>query len=256
MRDAELDQLRLFIKQQLRRRGLTYKNAALRLGVSEVTVKRWLTNRDFSVATFFKIKKILNLSAFEIDLTRSDFTDPSTFTAYTEAQEKHFVENPKDLLFFLKLYFPMTLKQVQTYFGYSNLQTMRALSRLEKIGVLELWPQDVVRFKLKGPFRLRENGQISKILFAKVRDRLFAHFQKNFPPVTKIRDPNEISQFRAFEFYATEKTARQFSEDLRRLTAKYYQLGISESQRKEKVVPISAVIGVDQFDIWAEVLMA
>src|SRR5688572_12662090 len=77
------------IKQQLRRRGITYQALAKHLKVSEPTVKRDLARGNFTLARLDSICEILGVSIAELATSEPD--RESLLSELTEAQERALV---------------------------------------------------------------------------------------------------------------------------------------------------------------------
>jgi transcriptional regulator with XRE-family HTH domain len=248
----DLKNLRDFIKFKLRLKGLTYKQLAKKLKLSEVTVKRWMSDRAFTILDLVQMGKVLDFGFFEV--IRSDYSNLGQFSKFSHEQESHLVRHPQHQLLLIKLRDGLELNAACEKAEITLSAALKYLRALEEQELLEFWPGDKIKIKLKGPFQLLKDGPIAKIHFAKLRDYLFEHFKKNFPPLSEIESPNSLRTFRPFEFSLTEGSNRNFVRELESLIGKYDQISTFECARKEKVEPVSVIIAVDRHDAWKNVL--
>lgn len=240
--------IREFLKRQLKFKKLNYKKVAVSLGVSEITVKKWMTVRNLKVETLIQLGALIDVDFF--DLLNQDPTKLPDFKFYSLDQDKYFSTHPIDWVVFIKIRHRIAPVQIQHELNISASEFQRATSRLEKNGLLERWPQGKVKMKAKGPFTLRRDGQMFKTLFGELRNHMFMHFKKKFPPLTPLRDPAASTMFRAFEFFLTDESRKDYVQELMRMIAKYLQIAESELNQNLNVSPVCSVIGVDQYEGW------
>ena len=230
---------------------MTYLDLATKIGVSEVTVKRWLTRQDVKLERLAEIGRTLG---FELtDLVQSDFLEIELAEEYSLEQELFFVGNSRPALLFLKLLVGFELRAVQRLIGMSETELIRSLRALEKIKVLEMLPGDKVRVQLKGPFRWRGDGPMMRHYFPILRDTLYRHFASQFEQMQDRPKASGYGVFRPFEMYLQHTTATQLSRELMVLLEKYRQISAFEYRSKKHVEPVAGLVAVDGFDAWAEI---
>ena len=251
--ELELRNVRTFIKTKIRLRRINYGTLAKAIGVSEITIKRWMSSRDFSIRNLARIGRVLGFSIF--DGVQSDYTDLKEFTPFSLAQERFLVANPFHQLLLIKLRDGIELDILQKRFRVSRSKLLKILRSLEEMKLIEHWPNDKIKVKLQGPFMLLPEGPIASVHFALLRDHLFTHFRKNFPPVTGIMADGDHKMFRPFEFSLTKSSAMAYVQELATIIAKYDRISSGEAERKEKVFPVASIIAVDRHDAWSAVLM-
>jgi transcriptional regulator with XRE-family HTH domain len=241
---TQVSNLKSFLKRKLRQKEMTYHDLAMQIGVSEVTIKRWLTLRDLKLTQLGKIAKVLDFSIF--DFIEDGFTKEGILEEYTLEQEQYFVKNPTAAYIFLKSLMGYGLDEISKTAQVSRTQFLRLLKEMEKVGVLELWPGDEIRVRLRGPFRFRNQGPNARCyapLFEKI---LLTHFGN---------DLGSEGAFRPFEMYLQRATALEFKRELLNVLEKYRQISALEYRGKKKVEPVAGIIGIDLFDAWSEVFL-
>jgi len=130
------------MKARLRERGMTYRELAKRLRVSEPTVKRDLSRGRFSLQRLDRICEVL-------DLTLEELLEPPTraspLTELSAEQEKAIVSKPKLLLVAYLTANDWKFQEIVTTFQVSASELIDILLRLEKLGIAEFRPPNRVR---------------------------------------------------------------------------------------------------------------
>lgn len=247
------DMLRAFIKRQLKIRGMSYKDLARQMKVSEITVKRWLSRRAFSIDTLVEIGGILDFNVF--DFIKTNYLASIHHQIYSEKQEEFLAKEPKAGLLLLKLIYNHDPEDLRKMLQMSQAEFLRLLRKADNLKFLELHPGEKIRFVMKGPFRGRVDGPYLKKYFPKMRDYVFAYFSKYHHRLREHPDSSNFEVCRPFEMYMTKESALQLSLELVQTISKYRQLTVLESKRGEKMFPVSGFVGVADYDLWKEVYL-
>lgn len=251
-----LQLLRSYIRKQLSLKKMTYKALAHELGTSEITIKRWLTSRDFSIFTLIQIGKVLGFELFEI--IQGDHTQPIQYELYSKAQEKFLVENPIAGLVLLKLIYNTGAAILQRDLGLSKARFFKILRQLDDAKFLEIQTGDKIRFTLKGPFLSHSHGAYSRRYIPRMRTYIFRYLNQKFAQETDLKDEVSTADFeidRPFEMYMSRESATQFGKELMQVLAKYRNLTVHESKLGERMIPVSGYIGVANYDLWNDVYL-
>lgn len=244
------DTLRRFLKKQFKAQKLTYRELAQRLGVAEVTVKRWMTSRDMGFEVFAEISRILGVSP--VSLIEAGLSQ-ETAHPYTLAQEEYFATHPRQWLLFIKTIYGCPAEEAREVAGLSRSAFLKSLKEMEALGLLRLYPNDRVRALIKGPFTANPDGPIMRAFVAKIHDCLYRHFRK-FRYLRERPEHLSCSYYRPFEMYLDDQTAKEFSLELSTVLLKYRAISHTQYDKWNKVKPVSGLIAVDQFDSWRRVL--
>lgn len=245
--------IRSFLKLQLKLRKWTYREFAKHLMVSEISVKRWMTKQDIPLETLIRFGELLNFSV--VGLINGNFQDARHFQFYTAEQESFFVANPRAALVFLKLLTRSGLETARRSVRATEGEFRGLIRSLENVGLLEHWPSDKIKMRLRGPFRWQDNGKMMSHYFPRLRDSLFHHFSKKFRKIVETPAKNDCGIFRPFEMYLHSNTAQEFSRELINLLSKYRQISAHEYGRNLTTEPIAGFIAVDRFDAWSDVFV-
>ncbi|MGE5336313.1 MAG: helix-turn-helix domain-containing protein [Gemmatimonadota bacterium] len=133
------------LKRELKARGLKYADIARRIGVSEATVKRMFSERNF---TLERLDAILVAAGIEItDLTRGFDREQHLVSQLTEAQERELVDEPKLFTVAVCTLNLLTFDDILAEYALTAPELVGLLARLDRMGVIELLPNN--RFKLR-----------------------------------------------------------------------------------------------------------
>ncbi|MBS0431373.1 MAG: helix-turn-helix transcriptional regulator [Proteobacteria bacterium] len=145
------------IRTVLRARGMTYRELAKALGVSEPTIKRNLGNGDFSLTRLDRICEVLEVSLPEL----LDRTAVSTcVTELSEAQEQALVRHPKLLLLTYLLVNEWRIADIVETFDLDENAIVSALLELDRLEIIDFRPPDRIRRLTARNFSWRRDGPV------------------------------------------------------------------------------------------------
>jgi transcriptional regulator with XRE-family HTH domain len=148
------------LKRELKARGLTYAQIAKRIGMSEASVKRMFSERTFTLA---RLDQILGAAGIEFaELTRHFGREEHLLTQLTEAQEREIVAEPKLFLVACAVLNLMTFSDIVAEYTLPNAEVVGLLARLDRIGIIELLPNNRIRLKIARTFAWIPNGPIQQ----------------------------------------------------------------------------------------------
>jgi transcriptional regulator with XRE-family HTH domain len=158
------------LKARLRAQGMTYRELAKRLRISEPTVKRDLSRGRFSLQRLDQICEVL-------DLTLEELLEPPTrappLTELSAEQEKAIVSKPKLLLVSYLTANDWKFQEIVTTFQISASELIDILLRLEKLGIAEFRPPNRVRKLTARNFSWRKDGPVHEFFLRRVAPEFF-----------------------------------------------------------------------------------
>lgn len=132
------------LRGHLRREGWTARRIASELQVGEATAKRWLAGRALTLDRFEALAALCNLTL--ADLAReAEEPDPSLAHELTLAQERELSGNVFLSLIFLTLLSGTTKQEVEADFGVPEATIEAALTKLERLALIDRLPGGRVR---------------------------------------------------------------------------------------------------------------
>lgn len=145
------------IKSTLRLRGLTYRNLAKLLDVSEPTVKRDLSRGRFSL-------KRLDQICTALDLTLADLMqapeEQELVTELSEAQELALVSQPRYFVVTYLLVNDWKFQEITEAFRMDENELIEILLQLDRLKIIEYRPPHRVRKLTARNFAWRQDGPV------------------------------------------------------------------------------------------------
>lgn len=146
------------LKRSLKARGLTYADLAERIGMSEASVKRMFSQKNFTLQRLDDILKAADIDFRELATVAEE--DTRLITQLTHAQEKEIIGDPRLFLVAVSAFNQLTVEQIMATFNIGEAEIVKYLVRLDKIGFLELLPNNRVKLLIARTFRWIPNGPI------------------------------------------------------------------------------------------------
>ncbi|HEY0061416.1 MAG TPA: helix-turn-helix transcriptional regulator [Telluria sp.] len=145
------------LKRLLKARGITYGELATRIDMSEASVKRMFSQKNF---TLQRLDDILTASGIEFDELSAAQSDPSLISQLTLAQEREIIGDPRLLVVAVSAMNHIGFDDIVRYYEMTELEVTKYLLRLDKIGFLELLPNNRVKLLIARTFGWIANGPI------------------------------------------------------------------------------------------------
>lgn len=202
----ELNSILATTKQLLKRKGLTYRDLAQELKLSEPTVKRMFATGNISLERLAQVSAVLGLSMAE--LTHLAAENRPNIHALSDQDEAFLVSDPKLLLVAVCALNHWTLTDIVATYRVSEAECVQKLLQLDRLGLIHLLPGNRIRLVIardfawqpRGPirtfFRAQGLGDFLDSSFAEPGESLaFVHgmfspaaFAKLEPEIQRLRD--------------------------------------------------------------------
>ncbi|MCG2583051.1 helix-turn-helix domain-containing protein [Massilia sp. TS11] len=163
------------LKRLLKARGLTYGELASRIQLSEASVKRMFSQGNF---TLQRLDQILLAAGIEFSELAAAAQAPAPQIArLTLAQEREIIGDPKLLVVAVSAMNHIPFEDIVRIYTLSEADVVRCLTRLDRIGFLELLPNNRVKLLIARTFGWIPNGPIQTYFRDEAyADYLDAHF--------------------------------------------------------------------------------
>ena len=162
------------LKLLLRGRKITYAQVAVHLGLSEQSVKRMFSRASFSLA---RLEKACELAGLRVsDLARQAEKRAEPITRLTPEQEAQLLADPKLMLVAYLVLNNWGFQQIVDEFEISEPETVARLARLDRLGMIELLPGNLVRRLVASNFSWRRDGPVQAFFANQLRDFLDSDF--------------------------------------------------------------------------------
>lgn len=145
------------IKKELKSKGVTYKDIALYMKMTEAGVKKLLSKDDISFNKLKLICDLLQISPVDL-LSVVDESETETHT-FSEKQIKFFLNNKQYFHFFMKIaYEQKNPRVIQAEYKLSAKSLSHYLKALENIGLIKRHPYDRTQIVGGIPLAIKTKG--------------------------------------------------------------------------------------------------
>lgn len=159
------------IRAMLRERGMTYRDLAGLLGLSEPTVKRDLGQGNFSLRRLDRICEILGVTIEE--LLRNDRPLASALTELSKKQESALVADAKLLLTTYLIVNDWRFNEMMATFRIDENELISLLLKLDKLKIIEYRPPRRIRKLTARNFAWRKDGPVQGFFLSRVLPEFF-----------------------------------------------------------------------------------
>lgn len=146
------------LKRELRARGITYADLAKRINMSEASVKRMFSHKNFTLVRMDEILQATGIDFRELAGNLED--DPKLISELNLTQEKEIISDPKLFVTAVSALNLIPMEHIVSVYQMSQAEVIKYLLRLDKIGFLELLPNNRVKLLVSHTFRWIPNGPI------------------------------------------------------------------------------------------------
>lgn len=157
---GELDQLITAAKQVLKTQGLTYRDVAPRMGLSEASMKRLFASGRFTVERLIQLANLLGYTLAEL----AELAERSQrrVRRLSVAQEKELVTSYKLIMVAACVLNHWTLEDITETYRLSEAEVLRMLLKLDKLELIDLLPGNRIRLNVAHDFEWLPDGPIRR----------------------------------------------------------------------------------------------
>lgn len=159
------------LKRELKARDITYARVARELDLSEASVKRMFSRRNFTLQRLDAICRIANTEFSE--LTRTLSREETQISQLTYEQEKEIVANTKLFLVAVCALNHVTFEQIVKAFDISRAECIQLLMRLDRLKFLELQPHNRIKLLVSRTFSWLSDGPIQRFFNQQAHNEYF-----------------------------------------------------------------------------------
>jgi transcriptional regulator with XRE-family HTH domain len=146
------------LKRELKARGITYADLAARIKMSEASVKRMFSQKNF---TLQRLDQVLQAAGIEFhDIAGPQHDDPQLISQLTYDQENEIIGNTKMFVVAVSVLNLISIEHIVRVYQMTTAEVVKCLTRLDKIGFLELLPNNRVKLLVSRTFHWIPNGPI------------------------------------------------------------------------------------------------
>ncbi len=159
------------IKVTLKQQGITYRQLAQKLDVSESTIKQMFANGNFSLNRLDLICELLDVDLNALLELSESLED--RLTSISLEQEQALVEDRKLLVVAYCLVNHWKVDEIVERYDISDIEVITLLARLDKMRLIELQPNNKVRLLMANNFSWNPNGPIERYFRSTIQTEFF-----------------------------------------------------------------------------------
>jgi len=151
---------------------MTYAQLATRIDLSEASVKRMFSQETMTLTRLEEICEVLGIGLSE--LVEHSRSEHEPLSVLSEEQEEELVSDPR---LFLTLYLALNRWREADVLGrytFTKPEWVGMLVRLDRMGIIELQPDNRAKLRTARNFRWRENGPVMRLFAKKLIPEFFA----------------------------------------------------------------------------------
>lgn len=227
----QFEEIAGILKRLLKEKGVTYRQLARDLKISESSVKKLFISKDCSYSRLNKICAIIGVEL--ADVLKAAMENPLKTFRFTEKQERFLVENPKCFHVYVKLVFEeWSAGDLKEKFALSDASLFKYLRSLDQHNLIQLMPNGEVRCPDMTMVLLEDAGPIV--------DKIKNDWSKDLlrKVIGNSRTPNYHLSIRYFQL--RPDTLSEFIKAVEELELEFGRRSVREFRlHKADTVPVS-----------------
>ena len=158
-------------KCELKSRDITYADVAKKLGLSEASIKRMFSAKDFMLS---RLDDICEFAGIEFaDLARAVEARDTLLLQLTLEQEKELANDVKLMLAAVASIYHLTFEQITQSYQFTGAELTGLLARLDKLKIIELQPNNRIKPLVAKAFTWLPQGPIQMFFYAQAQADFF-----------------------------------------------------------------------------------
>lgn len=159
------------LKRLFRARGLTYRDIAAGMSVSEVTVKRWFSSQNMTLRTVEDLCDLAEITLPDLMELAARDSDPR-LRRLTMEQEQALAESTLLTFIFSLLLNGWSAEELRRECEIDEALLVRYLVRLDRLRLIDLLPGNIVRLLTKRDIEWHRDGPVRRMFSLYVRQYL------------------------------------------------------------------------------------
>ncbi len=199
------------LKRLLKSQGITYREVAKKLSISEPSIKRLFATRRFTLDRLIQISNLLGYTLAE--LSRVADAGRTQLDRLTDKQERELVSDTRLLLVAACALNHWTLNDITAAYSFNTTECLKYLLHLDKLRIIDLLPGNRIRLNVTRNFDWLPAGPITHYFQTRGQgDFLRCPFTREGETMAFVHG------------MMTEQAVMQIQDELRRLRQKFSAL--------------------------------
>lgn len=179
------------LKKALKARGMTYRDVARALRLSESSVKRIFSEETFTLQRLEDLCRLLDTNIYDL-AKRTPMKSEGPPQELSVSQERALASDPVLLTYFYLLVTGWKPRRIQRKFDLPTEHNDRFLKTLHRLRLIELLPRSRVRLLTGRRINWLKNGPVRQLYFAQVKAE-FLRSQFDAPDELMRLESGELS---------------------------------------------------------------
>jgi len=205
------------LKAVLKLRGVTYRELASRLDISEPTIKRDLSRGSFSLE---RLDQICDAVGIDLEELVHPPAPDAMLTQLSDEQERAIVTRPKLLLVAYLTANDWRFQEILSTFQLSESELIDILLKLERLGIAEFKAPNRIRKLTARNFSWRKDGPVHEFFLKRVVPEFFGG-----------RFDGHGDELRFFGGLLTAESLLKFKAGIDRLATEFEELAHKDARR-------------------------
>lgn len=160
------------LKQELRAKGIQYKQLAEKLDLSESTIKHMFSTKNFSLKRLDKICEILGYELTDL-IAQHEARTPKMEQLSVE-HERELVSDAALCLVGYCVVNNWTIDDIMQTYDLSEPECVRCLAQLDRMKMIELLPENKIKRLISNNFTWHKNGPIEQFFRREAQERFLS----------------------------------------------------------------------------------
>lgn len=170
------------LKKELRAQGVSYKDVAVALDLSEASIKKMFANNRFSIARMDSICKLLGMELSDLADAAKDMVP--AISELTLEQEQELVSDIRLLLVAYCAFNYWTVEEIVDTYNLSTAECISYLIRLDRMSIIQLQMNNRIRLLISTNFSWKKKGPIENFFNQQVQHKFL---KSNFDADDELR---------------------------------------------------------------------
>lgn len=199
------------LRTKFRQKGITYRDAAEVLKLSEVSIKRLFSDQNCSLKRFEQLCEFAGTDLGELMAIVE--SQQQQLSELTLEQEKNLVSNTSLLLVAVCIINHWSFDEILAKYRFTTPELTGMFTQLDKLGIIELLPGNRYRLKISRSFKWQPRGPIQTFFVQSIQQ---AYLQENVD--------NASNHFRLVWGMLAKESVDELNRKIARLIDEYLKI--------------------------------